>query len=60
MKDYGASLVWPEPPRALRETANKFEAMYERWRAYMVVKRVPPEVNYINTCILYYILYTVV
>jgi len=43
MKDYGASLVWPEPPRALRETANKFEAMYERWRAYMVVKRVPPE-----------------
>ena len=25
MKDYGASLEWPNPPRALRQTANKFQ-----------------------------------
>ena len=25
MKDYGASLEWPQPPRALNQTANKFK-----------------------------------
>ena len=25
MKDYGASLEWPQPPRALKQTANKFQ-----------------------------------
>ena len=43
MKDYGASLSWPEPPRALGETARKFEAMFCRWRGYMVIRRVPAE-----------------
>ena len=43
MKDYGASLTWPQPPRALSETARKFEAMFARWRGYMVIRRVPPE-----------------
>ena len=43
MKDYGASLTWPEPPRALKETARKFESMFSRWRGYMVIRRVPPE-----------------
>ena len=43
MKDYGASLSWPEPPRALRETASKFESMFRRWRGYMVIRRVAPE-----------------
>jgi len=43
MKDYGASLEWPNPPRALRQTANKFQSVYWRWRGYQVIKRVPPE-----------------
>ena len=43
MKDYGASLSWPPAPRALNETARKFEAMFLRWRGYMVIRRVPPE-----------------
>ena len=34
MKDYGASLTWPEPPRALKETARKFESMFSRWRIW--------------------------
>ena len=25
MKDYGSSLEWPAPPRALKHTANKFQ-----------------------------------
>jgi len=43
MKDYGASLEWPRPPRALKQTANKFQGMYVRWRGYQVIKRIPPE-----------------
>ena len=43
MKDYGASLSWPPAPRALSETARKFEAMFLRWRGFMVIRRVPPE-----------------
>lgn len=43
MKDHGASLQWPTPPRALRQTAAKFQAMFTRWRAYQVIKRIPPE-----------------
>jgi len=43
MKDYGASLEWPQPPRSLRQTAAKFQSLYRRWRGYQVIKRVPPE-----------------
>lgn len=43
MKDYGASLAFPEPPKALQETARKFESMFMRWRGYMIIKKVPPE-----------------
>jgi len=43
MKDYGASLAFPDPPKALRETARKFECMFMRWRGYMVIRKVPPE-----------------
>ena len=27
MKDYGASLEWPQPPRALKQTALKFQVL---------------------------------
>lgn len=43
MKDYGASLAFPDPPKALRETGRKFESMFMRWRGYMIIKKVPPE-----------------
>jgi len=43
MKDHGACLQWPTPPRALRQTSAKFQAMFTRWRAYQVIKRIPPE-----------------
>lgn len=43
MKDYGASLVWPQPPKALTATAKKFQSLYLRWRGYQVIKRIPPE-----------------
>lgn len=43
MKDYGASLTFPDPPKSLRETAMKFESMFLRWRGYMVIRRVPVE-----------------
>ena len=43
LKDYGASLAFPDPPKALRETGRKFESMFMRWRGYMIIKKVPPE-----------------
>jgi hypothetical protein len=45
MKDYGASLTFPPPPKALKETSAKFEAMFRRWRGYMAIRRVPVEVS---------------
>jgi len=43
MKDFGASLTFPPPPKALTETSAKFESMFLRWRGYMVIRRVPVE-----------------
>ncbi|ENN70521.1 hypothetical protein YQE_12697, partial [Dendroctonus ponderosae] len=40
MKDYGKSIIWPAPPRALHDTARLFRMAFNRWRAFMVLSRV--------------------
>ena len=43
IKDYGSSLAFPYPPKALQETGRKFESMFMHWRGYMIIKKVTPE-----------------
>ncbi|XP_046677744.1 unconventional myosin ID, partial [Homalodisca vitripennis] len=37
MRDYGKSLRWPPPPLAMRRHVGKLRAIYDRWRAAMVL-----------------------
>lgn len=41
MKDYGKSIMWPAPPKSLRSTLNILRSAYNRWRAYMILSKVP-------------------
>lgn len=41
MPDYGKSIQWPEPPKALRRTADIFHRFYDRWRAFKILSRIP-------------------
>nr|CAI5842506.1 unnamed protein product [Callosobruchus analis] len=41
MKDYGKSIVWPAPPRSLLNSAKMLRSIYNRWRSYMVLNRIP-------------------
>lgn len=40
-KDYGKSLRWPNPPLVLRSAVKHLKSIHERWRAWMVIKRIP-------------------
>ncbi|XP_044760641.1 unconventional myosin ID [Coccinella septempunctata] len=40
-KDYGKSIIWPAPPLTMRESTKILRAMFNRWRAYMVLKKIP-------------------
>ncbi|XP_055338515.1 unconventional myosin-Id-like [Paramacrobiotus metropolitanus] len=41
--DLGKALRWPEPPRTLRSFTDKTKAIFNRWRAYKILKRLPNE-----------------
>lgn len=41
MPDYGKSVQWPAPPYNLRDGAKMLRNIYNRWRAYMVLKKFP-------------------
>nr|XP_023024555.1 myosin-IA isoform X1 [Leptinotarsa decemlineata] len=41
MKDYGKSIVWPAPPLSLRETTKSLRKLYNRWRAQMILGKIP-------------------
>ncbi|CAG9816020.1 unnamed protein product, partial [Phaedon cochleariae] len=41
MKDYGKSIVWPAPPLALRDTTRSLRQIFNRWRAQMILSRIP-------------------
>ncbi|CAG9773885.1 unnamed protein product [Ceutorhynchus assimilis] len=41
MRDYGKSVIWPAPPKALHDTARLFRMAFNRWRAYMILSKVP-------------------
>ncbi|CAH1988239.1 unnamed protein product [Acanthoscelides obtectus] len=41
MKDYGKSIVWPAPPRSLLNSAKMLRSIYNRWRAFMILNRIP-------------------
>ncbi|KAF4516830.1 hypothetical protein B566_EDAN006224 [Ephemera danica] len=43
MKDYGKSLKWPPPPLVLRAGVNNLKCIHQRWRAWMVLRRIPRE-----------------
>lgn len=43
MKDYGKSLQWPAPPVSLKPTTAILRGAFKRWRAYMVLKKIPRE-----------------
>lgn len=41
LPDYGKSIKWPAPPRSLQRTLSILRKFYNRWRAYMILKKVP-------------------
>lgn len=42
MKDLGKSLIWPKPPSLLRDTAKTLRNIFNKWRAYMILSKIPP------------------
>uniref|UniRef100_A0A146M4P3 Myosin-IA n=1 Tax=Lygus hesperus TaxID=30085 RepID=A0A146M4P3_LYGHE len=40
-RDWGKSLRWPTPPPAARSVEPVLRRMYDRWRAYMILKPYP-------------------
>ncbi|XP_055925678.1 unconventional myosin-Id-like [Argiope bruennichi] len=43
MKDYGKKITWPPAPTAHKEFANTLHKIHDRWRAYMVLRKIPRE-----------------
>ncbi|XP_054715568.1 unconventional myosin-Id-like [Uloborus diversus] len=43
MKDYGKHIAWPPAPRMLQESATCLRKIHERWRAYMILRKIPRE-----------------
>ncbi|XP_030751648.1 unconventional myosin ID isoform X2 [Sitophilus oryzae] len=41
MRDYGKSIMWPAPPKGVQPTAHLLRSAYNRWRAYMILSRIP-------------------
>ncbi|KAK4874738.1 hypothetical protein RN001_014098 [Aquatica leii] len=41
MRDYGRSIQWPAPPRALRSIVGILRGAFNRWRAYMILSKIP-------------------
>ncbi|XP_060522962.1 unconventional myosin ID isoform X2 [Cylas formicarius] len=43
MRDYGKHVTWPEPPKSLRQTAVLLRQIFDRWRGYMILSRIPKQ-----------------
>lgn len=43
MKDYGKSIIWPAPPVSLQKTTKILKHFYNRWRAFMILNKIPRE-----------------
>lgn len=43
MRDYGKSVQWPAPPLAVRSVVRTLRQAYARWRAWMILSKVPRE-----------------
>lgn len=43
MKDYGKNIHWPRPPYIMKNNVNVLKSIFNRWRAYMILQRIPPE-----------------
>ncbi|XP_022906681.1 unconventional myosin ID isoform X2 [Onthophagus taurus] len=41
MRDYGKSIKWPAPPLPLKNTVGILRGAYRRWRAYMILSKIP-------------------
>lgn len=41
MRDYGKSIMWPAPPPACRNIVTTLRAAHRRWRAWMVLNKIP-------------------
>ncbi|XP_041029601.1 unconventional myosin-Id isoform X2 [Carcharodon carcharias] len=42
MKDYGKHVKWPTPPKVLRKFEDTLQSVFQRWRAYQLIKSIPP------------------
>lgn len=42
-KDFGKNIRWPNEPYRVKEAAVYLRNIYDRWRAYMVLKKFPSE-----------------
>lgn len=40
-RDYGKSIVWPEPPLAMRKSEPGLRMLYNKWRASMLLRKFP-------------------
>jgi len=43
MRDYGKSVTWPRPPQVLSSFVQTLMKVHERWRAYMILRKIPVE-----------------
>lgn len=43
MRDYGKSIQWPAPPLSLRHLIGTLRAAFNRWRAWMVLSKIPKD-----------------
>lgn len=41
LKDYGKSIQWPAPPLPLKQTVKQFRRLFNFWRAYMILRKIP-------------------
>ncbi len=44
-RDYGKSIAWPKPKKFLIKADAYLKKIYERWRAYMILKPYPENVR---------------
>ncbi|XP_055916634.1 unconventional myosin ID [Eupeodes corollae] len=41
MRDYGKSIQWPEPPLSGRAAEPRLKSLFNKWRAYMILRKFP-------------------
>ncbi|XP_068118869.1 unconventional myosin-Id isoform X2 [Hyperolius riggenbachi] len=41
-RDYGKNVKWPTPPKVLRNFQDFLQLVFNRWRAYHIIKAIPP------------------